>query len=68
MQVNIEYKKENYSTKQKTEEPQPKIYYVKETLPQKKKKRKKRKSPDLALKGVVLHPDQFKKIERTLNE
>ena len=47
----------------------PKVYYIKETiLPKKRRKSKKKKSPDIPLKGIVLSPEEFKKIERKVNK
>lgn len=55
----------SYCKEQKSIPKDPKIYYIKEiSSPTKRKKRRKRKSPDVALKGVILSPDQFKVIER----
>lgn len=39
---------------------EPKIYYVTKTVNPVKRKRKRRKKPDLALKGIVLKPEQLK--------
>lgn len=61
----VEYRKNNENVTPKEENSGAKIYYIKETLPPKKRRKKRpRKSPNLALKGVVLHPDQFKIIEK----
>ena len=51
---------ENKNKPQKVEVEKTKIYYVQETKPeQKPKKKKRRKKVDVALKGVVLTPEQF---------
>ncbi len=56
-----------YCKEQKAITKGPKIYYIKEiSTPTKRRKRKKRKSPEVALKGVILSPEQFKVIERDI--
>ncbi len=43
-------------------EADPKIYYICKTE-KRKPRRKTRKKPDIALKGIVLKPEQFRRIE-----
>ncbi len=65
----MKYKQEQLNTPpvQKQDE-SPKVYYVKESISQPKKKKRKRKSPDLALKGVVLTPEQFKVVKQEIEK
>ena len=44
----------------------PKIYYITET-PKKVKRKKTRKKPTPALKGIIISPEQFKKIDADKN-
>ena len=61
--------KEKIFSKKKEPEPQPsvsadpKILYITEAPPKKRKRRRTRRSPEPALKGIILKPEEFKKIE-----
>ena len=52
--------------KEKREEPKtsddPKIYYIKNTAAERKKRKRPTKKTDVALKGIVLKPEEFEKI------
>ena len=43
--------------------PPPQVYYIKETPAPKRKTKKPRKSPSVALKGIILSPEQVKIIK-----
>ncbi len=45
----------------------PKILYITEAPPKKRKRRKPRKRPEPALKGIILRPEEFKKIQLEKN-
>ncbi len=48
-----------------TNETDPKIYYIKDVAPPKKRKRRTQKKIDVAFKGVVLQPEKFKKTDES---